>query len=188
MKTSIKHITLGIVAFAAMGLNYSAAQSKSEVNKLKEELAQIAKANAVIAKHLETFDDLDFNVFTNQEWTRLHESHTKDILVHWPDGHTTKGIDTHIKDLSDMFVYAPDTRIKEHPIRVGSGNVTAVMGTIEGTFTKPMPIGEGKFIEPTGKAYKLAMVTIGLWNEEGAMYEEYLFWDNLTFMKQLGLQ
>lgn len=65
--------------------------------------------------------------------------------------------------------------------------VTAVMGTIEGTFTQPMPIGDGKSIDPTGKAYKLSMVTIDLWNDEGVMYEEYLFWDNLTFMRQPGL-
>jgi len=50
-----------------------------------------------------------------------------------------------------------------------------------------MPIGEGNTIPPTGKAYKLNMVTIGLWNEDGQMYEEYLFWDNLAFMQQLGL-
>ena len=62
-----------------------------------------------------------------------------------------------------------------------------MLGVIEGTFTEPMPIGEGQTIPPTGKAYKLNMVTIGLWNEDGQMYEEYLFWDNMAFMKQLGL-
>ena len=160
---------------------------KAEIETLKSELAKIAKTNEIIAKNLETFDELDFVVFTNEEWARLHESHSEDILVHWPDGSTTTGIERHIEDLKKMFVYAPDTRIKEHPIRIGSGNLTAVMGVMEGTFTEPMPIGDGKFIEPTGKAFKINMVTIGLWNDEGVMYEEYLFWDNLTYMKQLGL-
>ncbi|MBV6640965.1 MAG: ester cyclase [Cyclobacteriaceae bacterium] len=168
-------------------MSQKSADYKQEIKELKAELAEIAKANEVIAQNLATFDELDFEVFTKQEWARLHESHSRDILVHWPDGHTTSGIEKHIEDLSNMFVYAPDTRIEEHPIRIASGNLTAVMGVIEGTFTEPMPIGEGKFIEPTGKAYKLNMVTIGLWNEKGIMYEEYLFWDNLTFMKQLGL-
>jgi hypothetical protein len=160
---------------------------KAEIETLKNELAKIAMANETIANNLGTFDELDFVVFTNQEWARLHESHSKDILVHWPDGSTTKGIERHIEDLEKMFVYAPDTRIKEHPIRIGSGNITAVMGVMEGTFTKPMPIGDGKYIDPTNKAFRINMVTIGLWNDEGVMYEEYLFWDNLTFMKQLGL-
>ena len=123
----------------------------------------------------------------NQEWERLHESHAEDILVHWPDGSTTTGLDRHIEDLAAMFVYAPDTRIQQHPIAIGSGNITAVIGVMEGTFTEPMPIGDGQYIEPNGNSYKISMVTIGLWNDEGVMYEEYLYWDNLTYMRQLGL-
>ncbi len=160
---------------------------KTEIAELKAEVAKFAQANETVAQYLETFDDLDYNVFTNQEWARLHESHAEDIIVHWPDGSTKVGIEQHIEDLAAMFVYAPDTRIKEHPIAIGSGNITAVMGVMEGTFTEPMPIGDGKFIQPTGKSFKISMVTIGLWNDEGVMYEEYLFWDNLTYMKQLGL-
>jgi hypothetical protein len=136
--------------------------------------------------HIATFDDLDFNVFTNQKWDELSRSHAKDILVHWPDGHTTKGIEQHIKDLGAMFVYAPDNRIRVHPVKFGSGDWTCVIGVMEGTFTKPMPIGDGKTIPPTGKPYKLPMCTVGHW-KDGVMDEEYLFWDNQTFMKQIGL-
>ena len=67
------------------------------------------------------------------------------------------------------------------------GKMTAVMGIMEGTFTKPMPIGNGKFIQPTGKSFKLPMCTIGIWKNDGSMSEEYLFWDNQTYMNQLGL-
>ena len=192
MKTTMKlrKAVLAIIALLTI-TNLAGAQSKkeyqAEVESLKSELAQIAATNATIAENLGTFDELDFKVFTNQEWTRLHESHSEDILVHWPDGHTTSGIEQHIEDLKAMFVYAPDTRIEEHPIRIGSGNITAVMGVMEGTFSEPMPIGNDQYIQPTGKSFKINMVTIGLWNDEGVMYEEYLFWDNLTFMKQLGL-
>ena len=85
-----------------------------------------------------------------------------------------------------MFVYAPDTRIKEHPIRIAQGEWTSVMGIMKGTFTKPMPAGNGKTVQPTGKSFKLPMVTIGHW-KDGVMDEEWLFWDNQTFMKQIGL-
>ncbi|MBS1121409.1 MAG: polyketide cyclase [Deltaproteobacteria bacterium] len=68
-----------------------------------------------VAEHLATFDDL-FNVFSNQRWGELDRSHSDDIIVHWPDGHTTRGIEQHIKDLDTMFVFAPDTRISEQPI------------------------------------------------------------------------
>ena len=157
-----------------------------EVQAMKSELKSISDERAMIEKNLATFDTLDYTVFSNQEWTRLHESHAKDITVYWPDGHTTQGIDVHIEDLKAMFVYAPDTRIKEHPIRIGSGKYTAVTGVFEGTFTKPMPVGNGKFIPPTGKAFKMPMATIGIW-ENGKMTAEHLFWDNQTYMKQVGL-
>ena len=139
-----------------------------------------------VGAHLAIFDDLDFNVFTHQKWDQLQRSHSKDIVVHWPDGHQTKGIDKHIEDLKAMFVYAPDTRIQVHPVKFGSGDWTSVIGVMEGTFTKPMPIGHGKALPPTGKPFKLEMCTVGHW-KDGVMDEEYLFWDNLTFMKQIGL-
>ena len=140
-----------------------------------------------VAQHLATFDDLDFNVFTNQRWDEFPKSHSQDIIVHWPDGHSTEGLAQHIDDLKAMFVYAPDTRIHEHPVKFGSGEWTSVIGFMEGTFTAPMPVPNGKPIAPTGKAFKLPMSTIGRWNAQGTMDEEYLFWDNATYMKQLGL-
>src|SRR2546427_12578090 len=83
-----------------------------------------------IASRLMTFDVLDFDVFTNQKWDRLKESHSKDITVVWPDGHETHGIDKHIEDLKFMFSYAPDTRIQVHPVKFGTGEWTAVIGVM----------------------------------------------------------
>ena len=88
-----------------------------------------------LAKNLANFDDLDFRVYTNQQWQDLHKSHTKDVVVHWPDG----------------------------------------------------LLADGKIIQPTGKAYRIPMATIGHWNKQGIMFEEFLFWDNGEFMKQIGL-
>jgi len=145
------------------------------------------EAERQVKAHLNTFDDLDYNVFTGQKWAELHRSHAPDVVVHWPDGHTTKGIDQHTRDLSAMFVWAPDTRIREHTVKFGHGEWTSVIGVMEGTFTRPMPTGGGKFIQPTGKAYKIGMATIGHWTS-GVMNEEYLFWDNQEFAKQIGLE
>ena len=150
--------------------------------------SKIDSMQKVLDKNLATFDTLDYTVFSNQEWVRLHESHSKDIKVNWPDGHFTTGIDKHIEDLKMMFVYAPDTRVKQHPTRFGNngGEWTCVIGVMEGTFTKPMPVGNGAFIQPTGKAFKLPMCTVGHW-KDGVMIEESLFWDNQTYMNQIGL-
>lgn len=140
----------------------------------------------LVEEHLATFDELDFDVFSNQKWDLLNHSHSEDVVVHWPEGRTTTGIDVHIEDLKKLFVYAPDTRIKVHPIKFGDGEYTSVTGIFEGTFTEPMPGPDGTMIPPTGKAFKLSMATVGHW-KDGVMDEEYLFWDNLTYMQQLGL-
>jgi len=187
-------IALVLVIAATVTLTNVSAQTghskamQTKIDSMTIVLKRYADGEATLKKNLVTFDTLDFTVFTNQEWVRLHESHSKDIRVNWPDGHFTTGIDKHIADLSAMFVYAPDTRIKQHPIRFGNntGEWTCVTGVMEGTFTKPMPIGNGQFIQPTGKSFKLPMCTIGHW-KNGIMFEESLFWDNQTYMTQLGL-
>lgn len=136
--------------------------------------------------HLKVFDMLDFEVFSNQKWSRLHESHAPNIVVTWPDGHETVGIDRHIADLKALFVFAPDLAIKQHPIRFGSGSWTTVTGVMTGTFTQPMPGPDGTMIPPTGKRFALSMATIGHWRGR-TMDHEWLFWDNQDFMNQLGL-
>lgn len=168
---------------AVMGISLAAfAMSCSAPADRTEGQAQSDLCEARLA----TFDTLDFDVFSNQEWDRLSESHAQDIVVTWPDGRETSGIDAHIEDLRAMFVYAPNTSIKEHPVRVCSGDYTAVTGVMTGTFSQPMPTADGNTIPPTGKSFRLTMATIAHW-EGTTMDHEWLFWDNHEFMWQIGL-
>ena len=175
-----------VPTFAADQKGDYSPEMQAKIEEMKKELKKFTDERATVKKNLETFDELDYVVFSNQEWTRFHESHAKDIKVYWPDGHSTTGLDIHIEDLKAMFVYAPDTSIKVHPVKIGSGDYTSVIGVMTGTFTKPMPIGDGKFIQPTGKKFSIPMCTVGHW-KDGVMIEEWLFWDNQTYMKQIGL-
>jgi predicted ester cyclase len=181
-------LLLGFMApvFAADAKGGYSPEMQAKIEEMKKELKMFTDEKATADKNLKTFDELDFVVFTNQEWTRLHESHSKDVKVNWPDGHSTNGIEKHIEDLKAMFVYAPDTNIKVHPVKIGSGEWTSVIGVMAGTFTMPMPIGEGKFIQPTGKKFSIIMCTVGHW-KDGVMIEEWLFWDSATYMKQMGI-
>ncbi|WP_316675240.1 ester cyclase [uncultured Tolumonas sp.] len=192
MKTQLTHVALALVlatsATAAFAESKTTtAADRAEIDALKVQVNAIAKTRHTEKAHLANFDDLDFNVYSGQKWDQLGKSHAKDITVHYPDGHTTKGLDKHIEELKPMFVFAPNTKITEHPIRIASGEWTAVSGSVDGTFSQPMPIGDGKTIAPTGKSFKLGMVTIGHWNKQGVMDEEWLMWDNQSFMKQIGL-
>jgi hypothetical protein len=159
---------------------------QTKIDEVTAELKKFKDERVIVSKNLETFDTLDFVVFSNQEWVRLHESHSLDVVVNWPDGHHTNGIERHIEDLKAMFVYAPDTKIKVHPIKFGSYDFTCVTGIMTGSFTKPMPIGNGQFIQPTGKPFSLPMCTVGHW-KDGVMIEEWLYWDGSTYMKQMGV-
>ncbi len=183
MKTLVSSMLLGT---ALLSGSAAFAQSPSDIDAMKQQLAAVMKSRQAETANLANFDDLDFNVYSGQKWDQLQKSHATDITVHYPDGHVTKGIPSHIDELKGQFVFAPDTRIKEHPIRIASGDWTPVMGTLEGSFSQPMPVGPGKTLPATGKAFKLSMMTIGHW-KNGVMDEEWLMWDNLAFMKQIGL-
>ena len=52
---------------------------------------------------LETFDELDFVVYSGQQWNRFSESHAPDIRVHNPDGTFTDGLQAHIEALTTKF-------------------------------------------------------------------------------------
>jgi hypothetical protein len=182
MKTA-RNTVLALALLLASGSIALAGDARTSADAAQALLAQ----QAIVDKNLANFDDLDFRVFTGQKWAEFHKSHAKDIVVHWPDGHSTTGLEKHIQDLEAMFVWTPDTRIKEHPVKFGQGEWTAVIGYMEGTFSQPMPIGDGKTIPPTGKAYRIRMATIGHWTKEGVMDAEYLFWDNQEFYRQIGL-
>src|SRR5258705_11001351 len=177
-------IATALVALSAFASVAASAQSLAENPITPPPKAE--KQAPKVEKNLKVFDTLDFDVFSNQKWNRLKESHAPDIVVTWPDGHETKGIEKHIEDLKALFVFAPDIKIKTHPIRFGSGSWTAVTGVMTGTFTKPMPTPDGKSIAPTGKPFALGMVTLGHW-EGGTIDHEWLIWDNQDFMNQIGL-
>lgn len=147
-------------------------------------LKRLQNEQAQEDRNLQTFDELDFVHYSNQQWDDFHKSHGPNIVVHYPDGHTTTGLDAHIAALKPQFAFAPDTRIKVHPIKIAQGNLTAVTGVMEGTFTRPMALPDGKTLAPTDKPFKLQMATIGRW-ENGVMVEEWLFWDNQSFMQQI---
>jgi predicted ester cyclase len=178
--------TLATAIVALFGFAACIAHAQSTAENPTTPAPKAERQAPKVERNLKVFDTLDFDVFSNQKWDRLHESHADDIVVTWPDGHETKGIGKHTEDLKALFVFAPDIKIKTHPIRFGSGSWTTATGVMTGTFTQPMPLPDGKSIPPTGKRFAIGMATIGHW-KNGKMDHEWLFWDNQDFMNQIGL-
>jgi hypothetical protein len=161
---------------------------EEKIKSLQAELDRYKADEKMQEARFAIFDSLDFDFYSNQKWDQFNHSHADNIKVYYPDGSITEGLyPQHIDQLSPMFAFAPDTKIKTHPIKFGRGDWTCVVGIMEGTFSNPMPIGNGKTIPPTNKKFKMSMTTIGHWGSDGKMSEEYLFWDNQAFMKQIGL-
>jgi hypothetical protein len=46
-------------------------------NQDEAKMKAIAEGQITLEKNLTTFDTLDYIVFSNQEWVRLHESHSQ---------------------------------------------------------------------------------------------------------------
>ena len=71
--------------------------------------AEQAEHTAEQAQNLETFDDLDFRVYSGQLWDEFPKSHAGDIIVHYPDGTTTTAGESWSGDLVDEeWVYFTD--------------------------------------------------------------------------------
>jgi SnoaL-like polyketide cyclase len=178
-----------LAATLVAGANAATPSNDWPATKPGEPAPKVATMPAELARNLETFDDLDYNVYSHQQWENLHKSHAKDIVVYWPDGRRTQGLETHIEDLKVMFTFAPDARVTSHPVRFGTNDAewTAVTGWVEGTFSKPMTLPDGTVVQPTNKSFRIPMATIGHWNKQGTMSEEYLFLDNAALMQQIGV-
>jgi hypothetical protein len=190
LRTLLLLVTAGSLALLSGALsscsNGTAAALQARIDSLQTELQKFTNERAMTETYLRRFDSLDFDVYSHARWDLLGESHDDNIVVTYPDGHQTTSLASHIEELKPLFVFAPDTRIEEHPVRFGSGDWTCVTGYILGTFSKPMPAGKGKTISPTGKSFKVPMCTVGHWRN-GKMIAENLYWDNQAFMKQIGL-
>ncbi|MBD2770092.1 hypothetical protein IC235_19570 [Hymenobacter sp. BT664] len=56
------------------------------------------------------------------------------VLVHYPNSHSTTGLLAHITELNPQFVFASDSKIKVPPVKFGTGERTSVIGKMEGNF------------------------------------------------------
>lgn len=105
-----------------------------------------------VARNLETFDRLDFEGWNNRDWDLFGQIHGDDVTV-VGFGAATEGIDEHVAWAQAFIEQNPDSMIEAHPIRIGAGDWTAVVGTFPGGGS---------------------MCTVARW-EDGRIAEEYLF-------------
>ena len=123
---------------------------------------EIVAAEGLEAKsNLDRFDKLDFEAWNNRNWTLFEEIHSPDVLVVDFNGNVTKGIEEHLQ-WAEKAVSSVPSKILAHPIKIATGNWTAVTGNSTRTDLS------------TGESFNNTMVTVAHW-KDGKIIEEYLF-------------
>ena len=177
-----------MLAFAAMSIILGACSeyASPQIVAMKEQLLQFKDQKKATERSLSRLDSLDFDGISRQRWDLFSAMHSEDVVVNWPDGHSTKGIAAHAEEARALLAFAPDAWVEAHLRRFGSDDWTCVTGTIVGTFSKPISIVGGKTIPPTGRRFRIPLCTVARWRD-GKIIEKSLYWDNQALLNQLGL-
>ncbi len=133
---------------------------------------------------MQTLDD----AWNAQDLETFARRHKPDVIVRWPGQPPTKGIEAHNQEAIDFFRTFPDQHIDNQTYKVffASGDWTCSIANFTGTMKGPMKGPDGKEIPPTGKSFAVDFCTVARWHN-GQIVEENLFYDLVTFMKQIGL-
>ena len=162
------------------------AELKAKIAQLEAQVATYKAERAITAKNLKTFDDLDLVAFNNRDIELIEQIHAEDVKVYNPDGTITEPAAPHIEELQFLFDTF-DFKVAEHILQFGHGDWTAGISISEGKWIKPLTLPDGTVLQPTGKSVSLKIATIARW-ENGRIAEEYLFWDNADWNRQIGLK
>lgn len=114
--------------------------------------------------------------------------HTENVVVYVPAAPTQYGMRAHTEFALNSFKAFPDQRAQNRPYKAffAGGDWVCSIARYTGTMTGSMIGPDGTEIPPTGKSFDVDFCTVGHW-KNGQMVEEYLFYDVVTFMKQIGL-
>lgn len=190
MKTIKKISKISLVICAVLALtscNNGNADLQKKIDELQAKVDKFEAEKALEAKNVALYDKMDLVAFSQHDMKTIAEIHGDDVKVVNPDGSVTQGMDKHKGEMQWLFDTFSDIDITAHPIKFGSGDWTAGMSVTSGTFDKPMKLQDGTVIQPTGKKFKIHICTLVRW-ENGRIAEEYLFWDNADWNKQIGLK
>lgn len=136
------------------------------------------KKNLVLTEKMTEQDNL-------QNWNFIRNIYDENLVVVSFDGTVTKGRDKHLENMKQMFVMAPDVKVKTI-IQFGSGDWVALIQIMTGTFTGAIKIPTGQTIQPTNKKFKMNSCVLMRWKNE-KIVEFRTFWDQKSFEQQLGL-
>ena len=125
-----------------------------------------------------------------RDWDTYDYFHDHDdVVVYWP-GRTdtpTLGGPAHTSESQKFCAAFPDNKVLHpYPVLFGDGDFTCFVTHFTGTFTAPFETPDATVIQPTGKSFDVLFSTTARWRD-GKIVEEWLFFDNGSFLQQIGL-
>jgi hypothetical protein len=182
---------MSAVAAVAMALSTPAIAADKEaliarVAELEAKIAAYKAERRLTKRHLEIFDELDLKAFNNRDMKRIGEIHADNVVVYNPDGTKTAPFKPHGEELKFLFDTF-DFKVAKHIVGFGHGEWTAGISISEGKWIKPITLKDGTILQPTGKTVSLKIATIARL-KNGRIAEEYLFWDNADWNRQIGMK
>lgn len=112
--------------------------------------------------------------------------YSDNAVVTTPDAGEVKGR-KQIADYWRQFIDGfPDSKYVPMS-KIEAGNKAVDEGWFEGTHTKPLTLPSGETLPATGKHIKLRSCDIAT-VENGKVTEHHLYFDELDFLRQLGLE
>ena len=143
-----------------------------------------------LMERMQTLDDAWNAGPTSHLWETFRTRHTEDVRVYWPgQPEPTVGRLNHDREAVEFFKTFPDQHLVNRPYKIffAADNHTCSVADFTGTMKGPMKVAGGKVIPPTGKSFHVEFCTVATWNYKGEITEERLFYDLVSFMKQIGL-
>jgi ketosteroid isomerase-like protein len=149
-----------------------------------EQRAEARRAEAHNMELMQTLDD----AWNAQDMDTFSARHKNDVVVRWPGKAPTHGVADHRQESLEFFKTFPDQKVHNRPYKTlfASGDWTCSIARFTGTMKGSMKGPDGKEIPPTNKPFDVDFCTVARW-DDGQIVEENLFYDLVTFMKQIGL-
>lgn len=123
-----------------------------------------------------------------QDVEKIAQYHKPDVVVYWPGKPPTHGMAAHKSEAIEFFKTFSDQHVGNRPYKVlfASGDWTCSIADFTGTMKRPIQGADGKLVPSTGKSFDVDFCTVAHW-DNGQIAEEYLFYDLMTFLRQLCL-
>jgi len=138
-------------------------------------------------ENLERMKTLD-DAWNARNWETFRSRHSSDTAVFWPgQPEPTRGRDAHQAE-SEAFFRSIENHLDNNPYKVmiASGDWTCTIARWTGKMIGPVKGLDGKTHAATNKPFELEFCTVARW-KDGEIVEEKLFYDQVGFLRQIGV-